>query len=276
MSQTPNTFAGSPAGNGCPSAKIVIVGETFVGKSAVAWRFCRGDFQAHLEPTVGAAFMWRVSDVPAQFTSSLGSTVTPGNATSNNNDNNNNGSNPTVTPVSSTTGTNSTNTTTTATPAAAASSVPTRRLKYEIWDTAGQERYRSLVPVYYRGAAAAIVMYDVTDRRSFERAILWIHELRQNIHSNDVHIVLVGNKADLVQQRQVSAEEGEELARDEHLSGFLETSAKDNMNVDETFALVGSLVLSSMRGTGGGDQGNGFQLGESNEAASGQRWCCSS
>lgn len=269
MSQANNIIAGSPAGNGCPSAKIVIVGETSVGKSAVAWRFCRGDFQAHLEPTVGAAFMWRVGEVPRTFTppSAISSSTPAANTTA------------TTTAAGAGAGGdhnhNNASSSSTA-PPPPNDSAPPRRLKYEIWDTAGQERYRSLVPVYYRGAAAAIVMYDLTDRRSFERCLLWIHELRQNIHSNDVHMVLVGNKADLVQQRQVSAEEGAQVAREEHLAGFLETSAKDNVNIEETFALVGSLVLSSLSASGAGDASNGIQLGEANANTAGQGWCCSS
>lgn len=75
---------------------------------------------------------------------------------------------------------------------------PTRRR-----DTAGQERYHSLAPMYYRGAAAAIVVFDVTHPSSFERAKKWVWELRQNVQNPNLIIVLVGNKVDLTEQRQV-------------------------------------------------------------------------
>jgi Ras-related protein Rab-5C len=78
-------------------------------------------------------------------------------------------------------------------------------LKFEIWDTAGQERYHSLAPMYYRGANAAVVVYDITSLESFERAKKWTMELQKQAQS-DIIIALVGNKTDLETQRQVTKE----------------------------------------------------------------------
>ncbi len=78
-------------------------------------------------------------------------------------------------------------------------------LKFEIWDTAGQERYHSLAPMYYRGANAAVVVYDITSIESFERAKKWTMELQKQAQP-DIVIALVGNKTDLETQRQVSKE----------------------------------------------------------------------
>ncbi|KAL1363580.1 hypothetical protein AAHE18_03G158600 [Arachis hypogaea] len=102
-------------------------------------------------------------------------------------------------------------------------------VKFDIWDTAGQERYHSLAPMYYRGAAAAIVIYDITSMESFARAKKWVQQVQR--HANPSLIMfLVANKADLGAERK----EGEEYAKENGLS-FLETSAKTAQNVNELF-----------------------------------------
>lgn len=80
-------------------------------------------------------------------------------------------------------------------------------VKFEIWDTAGQERYHSLAPMYYRGAGAAIIVYDITNQDSFARAKKWAQELKAQGNPNMV-IALAGNKADLLDARKVTTEEG--------------------------------------------------------------------
>ncbi|XP_068471217.1 ras-related protein RHN1-like isoform X3 [Phaseolus vulgaris] len=106
-------------------------------------------------------------------------------------------------------------------------------VKFDIWDTAGQERYHSLAPMYYRGAAAAIVVYDITSMDSFVRAKKWVREVQRQANSS-LTMFLVANKADLEDDRKVCNEEGEEYARESGLS-FLETSAKTAQNVNELF-----------------------------------------
>merc|ERR1712048_727411 len=81
-------------------------------------------------------------------------------------------------------------------------------VKFEIWDTAGQERYHSLAPMYYRGAAAAIVVYDITNADTFARAKSWVRELQRQ-GNPEMIVALAGNKADLVAQRKVEPEEAQ-------------------------------------------------------------------
>ncbi|KAE8669761.1 Ras-related protein RABF2a [Hibiscus syriacus] len=102
-------------------------------------------------------------------------------------------------------------------------------VKFEIWDTAGQERYHSLAPMYYRGAAAAIIVYDMTNQASFERAKKWVQELQAQGNPNMV-MALSGNKADLLDARK----EAQTYARENGLF-FMETSAKTASNVNEIF-----------------------------------------
>ncbi|CAI9090469.1 OLC1v1025246C1 [Oldenlandia corymbosa var. corymbosa] len=106
-------------------------------------------------------------------------------------------------------------------------------VKFEIWDTAGQERYHSLAPMYYRGAAAAIIVYDITNQASLERAKKWVQELQSQGNSNMV-MALAGNKADLVDSRKVATEEAQAYAQENGLF-FMETSAKTATNVNDIF-----------------------------------------
>ncbi|CAM9587653.1 unnamed protein product, partial [Discosporangium mesarthrocarpum] len=109
-------------------------------------------------------------------------------------------------------------------------------VKFEIWDTAGQERYRSLAPMYYRGAAAAIVVYDVTNKESFNGAKSWVKELQRRGDPNVV-IALAGNKADLEHRRQVHYEEAHQYSEDNGLI-HMETSAKSALNVKNIFVEI--------------------------------------
>lgn len=104
--------------------------------------------------------------------------------------------------------------------------------KLQIWDTAGQETFKSLVRSYYRGTLGCLLVYDITRRESFETLESWLIELRT--HAPNVSIVLVGNKIDLEEKREVSTEEGIEFAEKNGLA-FFETSAKTAHNVDQCF-----------------------------------------
>lgn len=116
-------------------------------------------------------------------------------------------------------------------------------VKFEIWDTAGQERYRSLAPMYYRGAAAAIVVYDITDPDSFAGAKSWVKELQRRGDPN-VIIALAGNKADLEQRRKVSQEDAERYAEENGIL-HLVTSAKDGTNVKSLFIEIANKLPKS-------------------------------
>nr|GEW50043.1 glycine--tRNA ligase, chloroplastic/mitochondrial 2 isoform X1 [Tanacetum cinerariifolium] len=104
--------------------------------------------------------------------------------------------------------------------------------------TAGQERYHSLAPMYYRGAAAAVVVYDITKMVSFERAKKWIEELKRHGNPNLV-MVLVANKADLNKNRKIDIEEGKQYAKDNNMQ-FFETTAKTAENLHELFYEIGN------------------------------------
>ncbi|XP_042377990.1 ras-related protein RHN1-like [Zingiber officinale] len=106
-------------------------------------------------------------------------------------------------------------------------------VKFEIWDTAGQERYHSLAPMYYRGAAAAIIVYDMTSTESFEKAKNWVQELRKQGNPNMV-TALAGNKCDLEDKRKVQTEEANTYAEENGLF-FMETSARTAINVNDIF-----------------------------------------
>jgi small GTP-binding protein len=111
------------------------------------------------------------------------------------------------------------------------------KIQFGIWDTAGSERYKALAPMYYRGAEAAIVVYDITSVDSFEGAKLWIRELKLYGQPNVV-VALAANKCDLESNRKVSAVDGRAYAR-EHDLAYFETSAKTSLNVKSMFVGLG-------------------------------------
>jgi Ras-related protein Rab-5C len=156
--------------------KLVLLGDSAVGKSSLVLRFVKQQFFEYQESTIGAAFLTQTVQAD-DFT-----------------------------------------------------------VKFEIWDTAGQERYHSLAPMYYRGAASAIVAYDITNRGSFVRAKSWVKELQRQGNPNIV-IALAGNKLDLQANREVEIEEAQAYADDNGIM-FMETSAKTNHNVTELFRTI--------------------------------------
>ena len=106
-------------------------------------------------------------------------------------------------------------------------------IKLQIWDTAGQERYKSITSAYYKGSRGAFVVYDITRKSTYDNIDKWIGELKTN-GSEDVLIMLVGNKSDLEEKREVITEEVEKKAQEQKLA-FCETSALNGKNVEYAF-----------------------------------------
>ena len=111
--------------------------------------------------------------------------------------------------------------------------IENKKYRLQIWDTAGQENYRSITRAYYKNSVCAILVYDITNRDSFEHISSWIEDCL-NQSPKTVFMVLVGNKSDLDDKRKVTTEEGEQMAKNHNLM-FFETSAKTGDNVDKIF-----------------------------------------
>ena len=107
------------------------------------------------------------------------------------------------------------------------------QIKAQIWDTAGQERYKAITSAYYKGAKGAFVVYDITRKQSFDSVDRWINDLRAAADKN-LSIIIIGNKCDLEDQRQVNKEQGEDKAKNYEVA-FMETSALSGENLDKAF-----------------------------------------
>ncbi|KAL6094677.1 rab26 [Pungitius sinensis] len=115
-------------------------------------------------------------------------------------------------------------------------SIDAVKVKLQIWDTAGQERFRSVTHAYYRDANALLLLYDVTNKASFDNIRAWLTEIHEYAQQ-DVVVMLLGNKVDSTHDRMVKREEGEKLAREFGVP-FMETSSKSGLNVDLAFTAV--------------------------------------
>lgn len=123
-----------------------------------------------------------------------------------------------------------------------------KSIKIQIWDTAGQEAFQAITRTYYKGAVGALLVYDITRRDTFNHVTKWLEEVKSN-SSKSITVILIGNKKDLEDKRQVSYEEGESFAKENGLM-FLETSAKTAYNVVESFNLSAQCILNNIQKTG--------------------------
>ncbi|OIW07708.1 hypothetical protein TanjilG_19651 [Lupinus angustifolius] len=156
--------------------KIVLIGDSAVGKSNLLARYARDEFYPNSKSTIGVEFQTQKMDIDG------------------------------------------------------------KEVKAQIWDTAGQERFRAVTSAYYRGAVGALLVYDVSRRQTFDSIHRWLNELQTHSDMNVVTI-LVGNKSDLKDAREVSTAEGKALAEENGLF-FMETSALDSSNVVAAFQTV--------------------------------------
>lgn len=172
--------------------KLVLIGDSGVGKSCLLLRFADDQFTETYITTIGVDFRFKTIPVPS-------GTIDK------------NTGNPVM-----------------------------KTIKLQIWDTAGQERFRTITSAYYRGADGIVVVYDCTDRDSFNHIEEWVEEVNKYA-SVTTSKILLANKCDEKDQK-VTAEEGREKARKLGL-GFIETSAKTGQNVEEAFSVMsGNLI----------------------------------
>ncbi len=150
-----------------------------------------------------------------------------------------------------------------------------RTVRLQLWDTAGQERFRSLIPSYIRDSSVAVVVYDITNKSSFQNCDKWIEDVRAE-RGNEVVVMLVGNKTDLNDKRQVTTEEGEAKAKKLNVL-FIETSAKSNHNIKQMFRKLAESLPGQDAAKGGasstGGQNIDIQVGNKGANSSGGKSC---
>ncbi|KAF1990702.1 ras-domain-containing protein [Aulographum hederae CBS 113979] len=196
-------------------AKIVSLGDSGCGKSSLTIRLCEGRFSPHHDVTIGVEFGSRI--VPVGPPASLDLAI-------------NDPSKAALEPSSP-------------------KDEPQKHMKLSLWDTAGQETYKSITRSYFRGASGALLVFDITRRKTFESVTSWLHDLRQ-IAEEGIVVVLVGNKSDLASGaandgknlREVTAEEAEEWCKDNKVMRYVETSAKSGEGVERAFLEVAERI----------------------------------
>lgn len=151
-----------------------------------------------------------------------------------------------------------------------------KRVKLQVWDTAGQERFKTITTAYYRGAMGILLVYDVCDEKSFNNIRSWYANVQQHASENVV-LILVGNKSDMTDKRVISTEQGKQLA-DELGIPFIEASAKTRDNVEETFFSLARRVKENMHTedrsqSAGGANGSVNVGGASSSNTSGGKCC---
>ena len=153
-----------------------------------------------------------------------------------------------------------------------------KKVKLQIWDTAGQERFKNITASYYRGGNGVLVVYDITERESFDNLTSWLIEIEKNANKN-VYKLLIGNKCDLEDKRKVTYQEGKDFAESNGMK-FIETSAKDNTKVQEAFELLTSEIMKSAvnkdKGMEKKDNTKQIRLSQNTEYISGKKkgGCC--
>ncbi|XP_010490204.1 PREDICTED: ras-related protein RABA2a isoform X1 [Camelina sativa] len=230
--------------------KVVLIGDSGVGKSNLLSRFTRNEFCLESKSTIGVEFATRTLQLPVMHFAAAAAhyfDLVFGKINH------------------------------------LCSKVEGRTVKAQIWDTAGQERYRAITSAYYRGALGALLVYDVTKPTTFENVSRWLKELRDHADSNIV-IMLIGNKTDLKHLRAVATEDAQSYAEKEGLS-FIETSALEALNVEKAFQTILSEIyriiskksISSDQGTANANvkEGQTIDVAATSDSNA-KKPCCSS
>lgn len=153
-----------------------------------------------------------------------------------------------------------------------------KRIKLQIWDTAGQERFRTITTAYYRGAMGIMLVYDITNEKSFDNIRNWIRNIEEHA-SSDVEKMIIGNKCDMNDRRKISKERGSALALEYNVK-FMETSAKSSVNVEESFIQLTRDIKMKMdkktEGSAGGNRSRDNNVQDlSNHKKKSSGWRCS-
>lgn len=142
-----------------------------------------------------------------------------------------------------------------------------KKIKLQIWDTAGQERFHTITTSYYRGAMGIMLVYDITQEKTFDNIAKWLRNIDEHA-SEGVERMILGNKCDMEDKRMVNKERGEGIAR-EHGIKFFETSAKDNINVEDAFmTLTQDILRKHLAGATKEETTKGVIVGDKNPSQS--------
>ena len=146
-------------------------------------------------------------------------------------------------------------------------------IKLKIWDTAGQERFRNITNQYYKGADGIALIFDVTDRKSFDKIKEWMMQIRCNTQADEIGLVLMGNKCDF-ESREVTAEDGEKLGQELGIK-YYETSALDGKNITDAFTYLTGEIMKKKNLNVNGAAGGGVELNNTAGGNAGKKkGCC--
>ena len=155
------------------------------------------------------------------------------------------------------------------------------KIKAQIWDTAGQEKYKAITSAYYKGSKGALVIYDITQKETFANIEKWVNDLKSK-GDPKITIILIGNKSDLEDKRQISKEQGEEKAKSFGCA-FLETSAFSGDNIEKAFEMMVKEIYDKFTSDIGGDdeeeldsnqKGEDLKLEKVNSDNNEKKKCC--
>lgn len=149
-----------------------------------------------------------------------------------------------------------------------------KKIKLQIWDTAGQERFHTITTSYYRGANGILLVYDITQPKTFDNISKWLRNINEHA-SEDVERMLIGNKCDMEDKRLISEERGKKVAEENGIK-FFETSAKENINIEIAFNSLAEDILNKQRPVEDNERKGGVVpgLGDGQAGSGGPGSCC--